>query len=1183
MSAGSREMMFHFCEPYFHAINRWIEYDDIDTMKNHVTLVAKLANDLILINDLERIYEIVAENPEVPLLPAIKPSVGENFSTGLDHAAFNAASKLVDREVFQIAGLYFQKHLLRALSLGNNTAKRHFLDNPAIIAISNMLRLSEKSGPAHLDAISRAGILIEDYCEPRICEDAQIFMAGLQMIISRNKRKYLADGVAKLNNEDLNAQTISAGISSVAQNTAANESLTKNMIVKSLCNDSNSGSSNSVDKLKPDQQSQRTASQNNGIHTTDGDVIGLRQIEEISNEAKECSSVVADHSLETSSTIKENEVPGTATEEKIIPFTEILEENILLPSLLMKNNDGSKEGDLREANVGDGEKKIETESESESNQIIKEVDGNRELEMIETSSDKTELRGGQAIEEVDISNREEGDISEKRNITKELSLNNEKVILGCESKESFQGEVREEVMACMDDSPLTPINDVKEKGREEKRTGEDEEKKGRGGEEEIDCASSEILHLKVPNKMEESNINEMDADINISKDDDNGTDNDDKKTRNMECSDENIKFTSADDLTDMREDKETDGRNSRDSKQGNIGEKITDDGSEERIKKESEVKHQQESEKEQEQEKEIMSEKEDVENIEVQVWETDEDEGKEEVEEEEDDDDEDDDDDNDSDNMSEGTRDLNEKLREHLRSKRLKSEMEREKEEEKKKEGWEKIEDESGRREGCVSLSIRNDDTSRVRGKDYDYDDENNKNLEDESDHITSSPIMKSITSPSLNFGHASLYRAVGKNEDKEKDKDENKDEESKSLYNENKEKLMHSKEDKLGSIDSQILSDSNKVGWRNNRINNLLPYKNRRSEEKKERELSLSKEPSSSVCSVDRKGREEETKEKKKKKEEEVEMKQKKKTKTEEEQDSGERRLSKRLVDEKIEKMKDRVVVDCSQSKSSSRTIIERDVRQSSSSSSSFSSSSSSSSNHTLLHSPISHEKKNRNKRENEGEGENVNVNENDRMGRHSDRKLMQKAVEEKNKAEREEDDEKEGKKVRKIDEMRERMKKARSQRKGDLLMNEEDTEDDHINKKQKRETYKSKSNENDISSNEKEKVKSKSSEEKVKIEKNDKINWTKNHFSIGTEVANFFYRKNGNGNTSALKPFYGTVTKYLKESSIGANDELYHILWADGDEEDYDQKDLKTGKRTYKMLLKDKSKETLMIKNKK
>ena len=90
-----------------------------------------------------------------------------------------------------------------------------------------------------------------------------------------------------------------------------------------------------------------------------------------------------------------------------------------------------------------------------------------------------------------------------------------------------------------------------------------------------------------------------------------------------------------------------------------------------------------------------------------------------------------------------------------------------------------------------------------------------------------------------------------------------------------------------------------------------------------------------------------------------------------------------------------------------------------------------------------------------------------------------------------------------------------------------------------------------------------------KTRVVKEEKITWSKKHFSIGTKVANFF--ETGKGKKGTIKKYYGTVTKYASESCLGAKDELYHIVWDDGDEEDYDLKDLKSGERKYKTFLKE------------
>ena len=77
------------------------------------------------------------------------------------------------------------------------------------------------------------------------------------------------------------------------------------------------------------------------------------------------------------------------------------------------------------------------------------------------------------------------------------------------------------------------------------------------------------------------------------------------------------------------------------------------------------------------------------------------------------------------------------------------------------------------------------------------------------------------------------------------------------------------------------------------------------------------------------------------------------------------------------------------------------------------------------------------------------------------------------------------------------------------------------------------------------------------------DAINWTTEHSSVGTRVAGTFFTKNGvevKGNV-----YCGIVTKFAYESEVGKRDFLYHIIWDDNDEEDYDFFELKDGINKY------------------
>eukprot|EP01039_Chlorochromonas_danica_P002661 gene2661-2906_t len=78
---------------------------------------------------------------------------------------------------------------------------------------------------------------------------------------------------------------------------------------------------------------------------------------------------------------------------------------------------------------------------------------------------------------------------------------------------------------------------------------------------------------------------------------------------------------------------------------------------------------------------------------------------------------------------------------------------------------------------------------------------------------------------------------------------------------------------------------------------------------------------------------------------------------------------------------------------------------------------------------------------------------------------------------------------------------------------------------------------------------------EEVATKEEEEEVEWTKDHPAVGTKVAAYF----GSGRSKRL--YKGEVTQYAPPSKEGADDQLYRIGWEDGDEEDYDEKQLKRG----------------------
>eukprot|EP01038_Epipyxis_sp_PR26KG_P010039 gene10039-13497_t len=76
----------------------------------------------------------------------------------------------------------------------------------------------------------------------------------------------------------------------------------------------------------------------------------------------------------------------------------------------------------------------------------------------------------------------------------------------------------------------------------------------------------------------------------------------------------------------------------------------------------------------------------------------------------------------------------------------------------------------------------------------------------------------------------------------------------------------------------------------------------------------------------------------------------------------------------------------------------------------------------------------------------------------------------------------------------------------------------------------------------------------------------WTTDHESVGIRVAQYF-PMNAKKNSS-LKAFVGVVTRYQRPSDATSNDQLYHILWKDGDQQDFDQQELNEATALYKLL---------------
>ncbi len=76
-----------------------------------------------------------------------------------------------------------------------------------------------------------------------------------------------------------------------------------------------------------------------------------------------------------------------------------------------------------------------------------------------------------------------------------------------------------------------------------------------------------------------------------------------------------------------------------------------------------------------------------------------------------------------------------------------------------------------------------------------------------------------------------------------------------------------------------------------------------------------------------------------------------------------------------------------------------------------------------------------------------------------------------------------------------------------------------------------------------------------KVTSNPDDNFVWTLNYDYVGRQVATYF------GSGKARRLYVGTVTKYAFPSDENSNDQLYHVVFADGDEADFDEEEFQNG----------------------
>ena len=155
---SNRIVMHRFCEPYFHAIKRWMSYTDASIFQNRIEVMAMIIK---ILNDRERAtvtFGLIADHIENELLDKVIPVAGATYTPGADIAAFKQAGQLVEKAVFQSAGLFFQNNFLKALAIPNENGKESEGKKSALSAVEILFRLSEDAGYATLTALVYDGL-----------------------------------------------------------------------------------------------------------------------------------------------------------------------------------------------------------------------------------------------------------------------------------------------------------------------------------------------------------------------------------------------------------------------------------------------------------------------------------------------------------------------------------------------------------------------------------------------------------------------------------------------------------------------------------------------------------------------------------------------------------------------------------------------------------------------------------------------------------------------------------------------------------------------------------------------------------------------------------------------------------------------------------------------------------------
>jgi hypothetical protein len=114
---GIQVCMARYCEPYFHAVNSWINFKNEDLILNRLRIIVTFVDIYKEFTNMDTIHKfnLIFEN-NADLLPEYLPEAGLEFVEGNDLLAFASAKQLIPLSLFQNGGFFFQKGLLRMLA-----------------------------------------------------------------------------------------------------------------------------------------------------------------------------------------------------------------------------------------------------------------------------------------------------------------------------------------------------------------------------------------------------------------------------------------------------------------------------------------------------------------------------------------------------------------------------------------------------------------------------------------------------------------------------------------------------------------------------------------------------------------------------------------------------------------------------------------------------------------------------------------------------------------------------------------------------------------------------------------------------------------------------------------------------------------------------------------------------------